>query len=256
MRASGLTGNTALHAFSVLRRALRDAERKNLINRNVCRLVDAPRIEPYSVDPPELDVINRVLDEADTTPYGTILRFMATTGVRRGEAVALHWQHFDLEHGVAAIVESAVRVPGQSIRFEPTKTAAGRRGVALDPATVAMLRRHRAAQNEYILGLGGAYQEQGLVFAGLTGGPLDLDHVSHGFKKIAKRAGYPALHLHQLRHAHAAGLIKAGAHPRVVQERLGHASAAFTMQVYGHAAAGLQTQAASAFADLLAEASG
>ncbi|MCH7593252.1 MAG: site-specific integrase [Chloroflexi bacterium] len=244
-----------MHAFSVLRRALRDAERKGLVAHNVCRLVDPPKRAPYEVNAPEMDAMVDILTAAEDTQYGPILNFMARTGVRRGEAVALKWRNVDLKSGVATVVESAVRVPGQSIMFRPTKSAAGRRGIALDPRTVALLRQHRARQNEHILALGGAYEDQGLVFNGIRGGPLDLDDVSHQFKRIAIRAGHPDVTLHGLRHGHAAGLIKTGAHPRVVQERLGHASAAFTQQVYGHVAKGLQEQAANAFADALDETS-
>ena len=76
------------------------------------------------------------------------------------------------------------------------------------------------------------------------------------FKKLARSADFPDLRLHELRHAHAAGVIKAGVPPRAVQERLGNASAAFTMQAYGHVAAGLQSRAATVFAELMAEAAG
>ena len=255
IRAKGRTANTALHVFTVLRKALRDAERRGLVNRNVCRLVDAPKIEPYRVDPPSMATVARVLAEADGTEYGPILHFMARTGIRRGEAVALRWENLDLDRSVAAIIESAQRLPGQGIVFQPTKSLAGRRGIALDPGTVAMMRHHRARQTEHILSLGGVYEAADIVFAGPLGRPLDLDRLSHGFKAIAKRAGFPNVRLHDPRHAHAAGMVRAGIHPRVVQERLGHTSAAFTMQVYGHVAAGLQTDAADAFASLLAEAS-
>ncbi|MCH7739552.1 MAG: tyrosine-type recombinase/integrase [Chloroflexi bacterium] len=115
-----------------------------------------------------------------------------------------------------------------------------------------MIRHHRADQAEHVLGSGGAYEDQDLVFAGVLGGPIDPEHLTHGFKKIAKSAGYPGTRLHDLRHAHAASLFKAGIHPRVVQERLGHSSAAFTMQVYGHVMARMQEQAGKDFADLLA----
>ncbi|MFC1935412.1 tyrosine-type recombinase/integrase [Chloroflexota bacterium] len=67
-------------------------------------------------------------------------------------------------------------------------------------------------------------------------------------------AGYPGVRLHDLRHFHATALIAAEAHPRVVQERLGHASTAFTMQVYGHVAAGLQAEAVDAFAAMMEKA--
>jgi len=131
-----------------------------------------------------------------------------------------------------SVVEAAQRLTGRGIVFEPPKTAAGRRGVALDGDTVILLRRHRARQAEHILSLGGAYRDQDLVFANDIGDPTDPDSVSHAFARIAKGAEAPTVQLHHLRHAHASTLIRAGVHPRVVQDRLGHASAAFTMQVF------------------------
>ncbi|MCH8893820.1 MAG: tyrosine-type recombinase/integrase [Chloroflexi bacterium] len=80
---------------------------------------------------------------------------------------------------------------------------------------------------------------------------LDPSVVTRNFEKLARKTGNAGVRLHDLRHGHAAGLIRAGVHPRVVQERLGHASAAFTMQVYGHVAAGLQQEAAIAFAGFM-----
>ena len=76
------------------------------------------------------------------------------------------------------------------------------------------------------------------------------------FEKLARKAGHPGVRLYDLRQGQAAGLIRAGTHRHVIQERLGHASAAFTMQVYGHVAAGLQQEAANAFAELMARPSG
>jgi integrase len=116
-----------------------------------------------------------------------------------------------------------------------------------------MLRVHQGRQLLYKLELGDVFHDQGLVFPGPLGGLLDPSVGTRNFEKLTRKAGYPGIRLHDLRHAHAAGLIKAGVHPRVVQDRLGHASAAFTMQVYGHLAAGLQEQAANAFAELMAE---
>jgi integrase len=80
---------------------------------------------------------------------------------------------------------------------------------------------------------------------------LPPDSVYKAFKNAARKAGLPEVRLHDLRHAHAAGLIRANVHAKVVQERLGHASAAFTMQVYGHVSPGMQAEAAEAFASLL-----
>jgi integrase len=152
----------------------------------------------------------------EATQYGPILGFMARTGIRRGEAIALHWKNVDLNAATVLIVESAVRVPGQSIIFEATKFNFGRRGIALDQGTVGLMRRHRASQNSHVLTLGGTYIDQGLVFTSQSGGPMDLDDLSHNFKKISRADGHHDVTLHGLRHAHAAGLIKTGAHPKVV----------------------------------------
>lgn len=86
------------------------------------------------------------------------------------------------------------------------------------------------------------------MFAAPTGGYLDPNTATHVWKRLARAAGYPDLVLHGLRHGHAAGLIRAGVHAKVVQDRLGHSSAAFTMDVYGHGSGALQAQAAEAFA--------
>lgn len=82
-------------------------------------------------------------------------------------------------------------------------------------------------------------------------GMLDPSVLTRNFEMVVRKAGYPTMRLHDLRHGHASGLIRVGAYPLVVQERLGHASAASTMQVYGHVSAGMQQEAANAFAGLM-----
>ena len=248
----GLSGNTAHHAYVVLSKALKDALRKGMIGRNVCQAVEPPQPGRYEVDAPEASTIRDILEVARETPYTSILTFMAYTGLRRGEAIALRWTNVDLDRGVASIIETIQREPGKGLSVQRTKSAAGRRGIALDPSTVAMLRQHRARQSEYVLASGGVYEDHDLVFAGPLGHPVYPDQLTHAFKAIARKTGFPDMRLHDLRHGHASGLVRAGVHPRVVQERLGHASAAFTMQVYGHVAAGLQEEAAAAFAGLVA----
>ena len=86
--------------------------------------------------------------------------------------------------------------------------------------------------------------------------PLDPSVLTRNFKKLVRRVGHPHLRLHDLRHAHAAGLIRTGTHPLVIAQRLGHADPGFTMRVYGHVAEGLQRQAANSFEEMMAESGG
>jgi integrase len=255
--SQGLSANTARHVHVVLSKALKDAMKKGLVHRNVCQAVETPRVGQYEVQIPDNHQdIGRVLHLARETPFGALLHFIAFTGVRRGEALALRWHNLDLERGVAAITETVQRLTGKGVVFQPTKSASGRRGVALDARTVSILREHRGKQLLHKVELEGVYQDQGLVFPSPLGTPLDPGLLTKHWIRLVRGAGLRGLRLHDLRHAHAAGLIRANAHPKVVQERLGHSSAAFTMQVYGHVAAGLQQEAATAFANLMANSSG
>jgi integrase len=255
MRRKRLSSNTVHHAYAVLGKALKDAQRKGLVTRNVCRLVEPPRIEPYKVDGASVASVNKIIASADVD-FQLLLKFVARTGVRRGEAVALTWSNVDLDRRVAIITQSAQRMPRESVVFQTTKSAAGKRGIALDLELASDLRHHRAAQSAHALSLGSAYQQHDLVFASAIGKVLGPDRLSKAFKKAAALVGLPKMRLHDLRHAHATALIAAGIHPKVVQERLGHASAAFTMQTYGHVAPGLQEEAARAYAAVAASQSG
>ena len=250
----GLSANTVHHVHVVLSKALKDATRKGLVSRNVCQLVEPPRPARYEVDPPDSNAIARILELAHKTPYYAIFHVLAYCGLRRGEAVALKWAKIDYVRGVLSVVETAQRLAGKGIVFQPTKSAAGRRGIKLDPKTIRVLRAHNAAQAEYRLALGPIYENHDLVFPGSTGKPLDPSVLTRNFARMATNAGMPGIRLHDLRHAHASALIKVGAHPRVVQDRMGHASSAFTMQAYGHVAADQQEEAANAVAELMEEA--
>ena len=146
LSAAGLSDNTVHHVHICLSKAIKDAQRTGLVDRNVCQLVVAPSPGRYEVDVPDAQAIARILALADASPYGAMLRFMAFTGVRRGEAVAFRWANIDLDRSMASITETAQRHKGMGIVVQAPKSAAGRRGIALDAGTVDMLRAHRGRQ--------------------------------------------------------------------------------------------------------------
>ena len=250
--SAGLTPNTVRHVHVCLAKALKDAMRSGVLHQNVCQAVQAPSPGIYKVNLPDHEEINRILDLAESTLYGPVFLLMAFTGIRRGEAVALKWENVDLDRGVVSIVATAQRLQLKGIVFQPPKSAAGRRGIAIDDGTIDMLRAHRGNQLLLQMELGEAFVDHGLVFPGPFGRLIDPSVLTRNFEKLVRKAGFPRMRLHDLRHGHAAGLIRSGIYPLVVQERLGHASPAFTMQVYGHVSAGMQEEAAKAFAGLMA----
>ena len=175
---------------------------------------------------------------------------LATTGMRRGEALGLRWADLDLEEGHAAIRQTVIAVNHQPSIGTP-KTAKGRRTVRLDKATVTALREHRKRQAEERLQMGTGWTDRGLVFCRVDGHLLHPERFSRSFGDRVRKLGLPKIRLHDLRHGWATMALAAGVHPKVVQERLGHANIGITLDVYSHVTAGLHDDAAERVAGLV-----
>ena len=137
------------------------------------------------------------------------------------------------------------------IVFRAPKTAKGRRMVALSPSAVSVLREHKEKQKLDRVMLGIPLKDDDLVFSDLEGKPLLPDTVTHAWIKLVRRTGLKGIRLHDARHSHASLMLKAGTHPKIVQERLGHSSITITLDTYSHIAPGLQESAAESFDKLL-----
>ena len=247
MLRAGRARKSVIHCYRVMRLALKHAAEKGILQVNVTDAVKPPRLESTELEVPSLEEVQHILELADSTPYGSVLRFAASTGCRRGEGLGLEWRHLDLENGSASIVQSLQRIGATGLQFVPPKSAKSRRSVALDEHTVEMLRAHRGGQILTMAQLGSAYEDNGLVFPGPMGKPLDPATLTRNFEKLVRRAGKSHIRLHDLRHFHASLLLKEGVHLKVVQERLGHSSIAITADTYSHVAPSLQKEAAVVF---------
>lgn len=166
---------------------------------------------------------------------------LATTGLRRGEALGLRWRDLDVDAGRASI-------PVIAIKHTPVlgtpKTAKGRRTVTLDAGTVAALREHRKRQASERLQMGSGWTDNDLVFCHVDGTMLHPERFTRRFSEAVQRLGLPMIRLHDLRHGWATLSLQAGVHPKVVQERLGHANISITLDTYSHVTAGLHDDAA------------
>lgn len=158
---------------------------------------------------------------------------LATTGLRRGEALGLRWADVDLDAGRLRVVQTVIQTRSTVSIGEP-KTDRGRRSMKLDHGTVDVLRALRHRTNQERLLTGPDFVDQGLVFHQPDGGWLRPDAVSATFLRRAARDGMPRLTLHGLRHTWATLALEQGIHPRVVQERLGHSTIAITLGIYSH----------------------
>jgi integrase len=170
--------------------------------------------------------------------------------MRRGEVLALGWRDVDLERRVLRVQQSRSRGETGMVYCAP-KTAKGRRSISLDPVTADLLRQHRQAQQTDREMLGAGYRDDDLVFCREDGTPHHSDGITGSFVRLARQAGLPPIPLHEQRHTHATLALSAGIHPRVVQERLGHASIQMTLDTYSHAVPAMQVDAADRIAALV-----
>jgi integrase len=139
-----------------------------------------------------------------------------------------------------------VREGGRHLVGE-TKTRRGRRQVNLTPRTVAALNTHRKRQLEHSVGLADLYEDHGLIFASETGTPLSPENlVKRSFKPLLEEAGLLETRFHDLRHTCATLLLGRGAHPKIVQELLGYATIAMTLDTYSHYLPSMGDQASGA----------
>jgi integrase len=240
-----------MNVHTALRRALADAVEDGLLVRNPAAgafKLASERPEMRTWTPAEL---GRFLATAQGERLCAMFRVAATTGLRRGEVMALTWRGVNLDNATVSVTQQLSRQADGSYGFGRPKTARSRRLIAIDAGTVAELRRHRARQAQERLQWGADYREHDLVFAREDGSALSVDGIGNLFDRLAKRAGLRRLRFHDLRHTAATMALAAGIHPKVVQERLGHSSIAMTMDTYSHALAGMGSEAADRIAALI-----
>jgi integrase len=142
---------------------------------------------------------------------------------------------------------------GEGWVYRQPKTRLSRRAVALSPTTVQLLRTHRREQLEGRLLAGSAYVDRDLVFASALGTPLEPGTIARTWRRVLTAADVGHVRWHDLRHAHATLMLASGIHPKVVSERLGHASVNITLDTYSHVMPGLQAAAAQALDHILAQ---
>ncbi len=246
-----LTSLTVRHVHAVLHRSLKDAARWGRIARNPADLADPPRVtgHGHELHTWSAEQLAAFLDSRRDDRLYALWHTLAMTGLRRGEALGLRWQDVDLEAGRLCVRRSLIPEGNQGAVHEP-KTAHGRRVVALDPQTVAVL-QGQAARQLAQQGTAESWEETGLVFTNEDGQVLHPWLVSRCFRRAVKEAMLPDIRLHDLRHTHATLALQAGVHPKVVSERLGHASVSITLDTYSHAIPAMQEEAAAKIAGLV-----
>ena len=246
----GLSPASVRRVHATLHKALKDAVRWQRLTRNPADDADPPKgTAARKMTCWAQDEAAAFLEHVRDDRLFALWRLLLATGMRRGEALGLRWKDIDLD-GAALSVEQAIVLADYAMHYSTPKSGKGRR-IDLDPSTVAALRTHKAAQARERFALGSDYHDEGLAFAREDGKPIHPDRVSKMFDARVARAGVPRIRLHDLRHTHASLLLRAGEHPKVVQERLGHANISITLDTYSHLIPAMQKEAATKVASFL-----
>jgi len=195
--------------------------------------------------------ILKFLEVAKETRHYTLFYTALHTGMRLGELLGLRWCDVDLDIMASlSVVQSLYKRSGVCKMVQP-KSLRSRRRIALSPSLAILLRQYKGDQQAERILLGRPLRDSDLVFSDPAGKPLDPSVVSHRFGKLLHKAGLPHVRFHDCRHSHATLLLKAGVHPKIVSERLGHANIGITLDLYSHILPGLQEMAAERFEQIL-----
>ena len=249
--AAGFAPASVNKLHVTLHKALDQAVRWRMVPRNVAEAVKGPRPTP-----PEMRTLSgaetRGLLEAARGDRLEALYVLAVhTGMRQGELLALKWRDIDLENTKVGVRRTITMSEGRIFLGE-VKTKKSRRTIRLTDAAVRALRGHLARQIGHVESLGDLYGDQGLVFASEVGTPINPTNLRRrSFAALLKRANLPRIRFHDLRHTCATLLLGRNVHTKYVQELLGHANIAITLDTYSHVIPGMGDQTARVMEDVL-----
>ncbi len=258
---TGLSVRTVRYIHTIIGSILKSAVKARLLNHNPADQAEPPRMSAAADGTRAAKTwtageLAAFLDATHGTREHALWHLLATTGLRRGEALGLAWANVDLDAARITIVRTLIDIhdteDDRPVWSDP-KTAAGRRSVALDPGTVAVLRAHKAlrAQDRLIIGTTGNADVDDLVFTRADGRPYHPERLSRSFKSQVRSSCLPEIRLHDLRHTWATLALQAGIPAKIVQDRLGHSTVAITLNIYSHVTPQVQSDAASAVAAVI-----
>ena len=241
---------TCEYCHFTLRKALRDAVKIGILARNPTDALQRPKVARREMSIMSDKDVHLFLEFARSTEYYPLFYTLLFTGLRRNEALALRWSDIDLLYTQLSVNRSLLQLVKGQVGFSQPKTAKSRRVIALSPSIVSVLREHWEAQEKLSQTLELELSDNDLVFCHYDGTPYRPDTISHAWRKLAIKTGVN-VRLHDARHTHASFMLKGGVHPKVVQERLGHATISTTLDTYSHVVPGLQQKVANRFDEII-----
>ena len=242
----GLSPKTIKNVNGVLHKALSQAVRIGELKYNPTDACDLPKVYKKEITPLEQNDIRRFIEAIQGNRYEILYMVTLFTGLRQGEVLGLTWDCVDFDHCTLYInkqLQKTQKVGGE-YTLVPTKNSRARL-ITIAPFVLELLRKRQAQQMESCISGGQAWNNPNqLVFTNELGGHLVHVTVYKDFKDIARSLGYEKARFHDLRHSYAVAAIESGDDIKTVQANLGHATASFTLDVYGHVTQEMKVEAA------------
>ena len=230
-----LSPKTIKNLHGVLHKALKQAVELGYIKFNPSDACKLPRVERVEIKPLDEDQISVFLQAIQGHKYEYVYLVDLFTGMREGEILGLTWDCVDFKEGSIFICKQLIKEKkkGGAFLFAPLKNDKTRR-ITPAPFVMRALQEQRRVQAEWQIKAGPLWENSGLVFTNELGGHLVHGTVYNNFKRIVQSIGIPEARFHDLRHSYAVAALQSGDDVKTVQEALGHHTAAFTLDVYGH----------------------
>jgi integrase len=239
----GLSPKTAKNIHGILHKALSQAEELGYIKKNPASVCKLPRIEKAKIKPLDERGTTNFLQAIQGHPYETLFLVALFTGARQSEIIGLTWDCVDFEKGTILLYRQLQKIDGtfQFISLKNNKS----RTISPAPSVMKALQEHRRTQAAQRLKTGSAWKNLDFVFTNALGENLTQSMAYEAFKKIMAGIGLPNTRFHDLRHSYAVAALQSGDDIKTVQENLGHHTAAFTLDTYGHVTEKMKQESAN-----------
>jgi integrase len=218
---------------TVLRCALNQAMKWNLVPRNAATLVDPPRYNKPEAAPLNPDEVNKFLKAIKQDPFETLFHVALTLGLREGEVLGLRWQDIDFQTGIVRIRGSLQRID-KKLQLVEVKTERSKRSLPIPKSLLSSLKAHRRRQLEQKMLAGAEWKEHDLVFTTGKGMPLFARNVIRSYHRLLSISQVKRRRFHDLRHSCATFLLAKNIPARTVMDILGHSNISLTMNTYSH----------------------
>ena len=239
----GLSAKSVIYIHRVLRKALSQAVKLQILSKNAADFVDTPKKKTYQAKILNEDEIQLLLNAFRGTNIFIPVVLAISTGLRRGESLGLRWGDIDFEQKTLTISQTILPT-NEGYTFDTPKSEKSHRTIVVADNITKLLQHHKRLQENNKKLLGKAYNDFDLVSCYPDGKPFSPSSLSHMFARVLKRNNLPSIRFHDLRHINATLMLKNNIPAKIASERLGHSTVGITLDLYSHVLKEMQEDAA------------